>query len=167
MVVIQCPHCYKDVELEDEASGLFDCPYCNNEFEYEPKQANVQHYSSIEPRLSRSAKTGLVLLIFSLLFLYFGSSYLNKATGDYNDSGVECEDSDSSTGGGDSVPGNPFSLEFWGIGNCSSEGDYGITSVCCSIILILLGFSFGVSGIITLISGKKKYQKVIIVQEQK
>ena len=167
MVVIQCPHCYKDVELENGVSGLFDCPYCDNEFEYEPKQANVQHYSSIEPRLSRSAKTGLVLLIFSLLFLYFGSSYLNKATGDYDDSGIECEDSDSSAAGGDSVPGNPFSLEFWGIDNCSNEGDYGIISLCCSIILILLGFSFGVSGIITLISGKKKYQKVIIVQEQK
>ena len=34
MVVIQCPHCGKDVELEDGASGLFDCPYCSEVFEY-------------------------------------------------------------------------------------------------------------------------------------
>ena len=32
MVVIQCPHCGEDVELEDGASGLFDCPYCNKDF---------------------------------------------------------------------------------------------------------------------------------------
>ena len=34
MVVIQCPNCGKDVELEDGASGLFDCPYCSEVFEY-------------------------------------------------------------------------------------------------------------------------------------
>ena len=32
MVVIQCPHCEEDIELEDGASGLFDCPYCNRDF---------------------------------------------------------------------------------------------------------------------------------------
>ena len=83
MVVIQCPHCYKDVELEDGVSGLFDCPYCNNEFEYEPKQANIQHYSSIEPRLSRSAKTGLILLYpFQLCFIfvfYYGKLDLHRS----------------------------------------------------------------------------------------
>ena len=34
MVVIQCPHCGEDVELEDDASGLFDCPLCGNDFDY-------------------------------------------------------------------------------------------------------------------------------------
>ena len=28
MVTIQCPHCEKDIELEDGLVGLFDCPYC-------------------------------------------------------------------------------------------------------------------------------------------
>jgi len=32
MVMIQCPHCEEDVELEDGMSGSFDCPYCNKEF---------------------------------------------------------------------------------------------------------------------------------------
>tara|TARA_B100001758_G_C18067692_1_gene431532 strand:+ start:195 stop:602 length:408 start_codon:yes stop_codon:yes gene_type:complete len=35
MVEIQCPHCGEDIELEDEASGLFDCPYCNDEFAWD------------------------------------------------------------------------------------------------------------------------------------
>lgn len=34
MVVIQCPHCGEDVELEDDASGLFDCPLCGNNFDW-------------------------------------------------------------------------------------------------------------------------------------
>ena len=32
MVEIQCPHCDKNIELEDGISGMFDCPYCHNEF---------------------------------------------------------------------------------------------------------------------------------------
>ena len=35
MVVIQCPHCREDVELEDGVFGLFACPYCDEEFDYE------------------------------------------------------------------------------------------------------------------------------------
>ncbi len=34
MVVIQCPHCENDIELEDDASGLFDCPHCDEEFSW-------------------------------------------------------------------------------------------------------------------------------------
>ena len=32
MHLIQCPHCGDDIELEDGASGLFVCPYCNKDF---------------------------------------------------------------------------------------------------------------------------------------
>ena len=71
MVVIQCPHCYKDVELESGVSGLFDCPYCNNEFEYEPKQTKIQNYTSAEPKLSKSAKNWPGFVNFLSLFLYF------------------------------------------------------------------------------------------------
>ena len=34
MVVIECPHCSEDIEMEDDAYGLFDCPYCDNEYEW-------------------------------------------------------------------------------------------------------------------------------------
>jgi endogenous inhibitor of DNA gyrase (YacG/DUF329 family) len=32
MIEIQCPHCDKNVELEDGVFGLFDCPHCDEEF---------------------------------------------------------------------------------------------------------------------------------------
>ena len=34
MVVIQCPHCSLEVELDDGVSGLSDCPQCGGEFEW-------------------------------------------------------------------------------------------------------------------------------------
>ena len=32
---IQCPHCGEDIELEDGASGLFVCPYCDKDFTWD------------------------------------------------------------------------------------------------------------------------------------
>jgi hypothetical protein len=34
MVVIQCPHCSLEVELDDGVSGLFDCPHCGEDFQW-------------------------------------------------------------------------------------------------------------------------------------
>ena len=34
MVVIECPHCSEDIEMDDDAHGLFDCPYCGKEYEW-------------------------------------------------------------------------------------------------------------------------------------
>ena len=35
MVVIQCPHCERDIDLEDGLVGLFDCPLCEQQFSWE------------------------------------------------------------------------------------------------------------------------------------
>ena len=34
MVEILCPHCEGELELDDDASGEFECPLCNGEFEW-------------------------------------------------------------------------------------------------------------------------------------
>ena len=36
MAVIQCPHCKEGVELEDGASGLFDCHFTLNVYSDTP-----------------------------------------------------------------------------------------------------------------------------------
>lgn len=33
-VVVECPHCGVDIQLSSDASGLFECPECNQEFEW-------------------------------------------------------------------------------------------------------------------------------------
>jgi hypothetical protein len=34
MAIIQCPHCEKDIELDAGSAGLFDCPYCEQQFSW-------------------------------------------------------------------------------------------------------------------------------------
>ena len=79
MVEIQCPHCEKNIELETGHSGMFDCPYCNNEFIWEnekkTKQRSNQHINHYEPmplgfKIVFGIIVGLILLvIFGYLFL--------------------------------------------------------------------------------------------------
>jgi len=61
MAVIQCPHCGKNVELEDVSSGLFDCPYCKNEFEFEGEAKTIT--ISLRP-----GKVVITLLSLSIIF---------------------------------------------------------------------------------------------------
>jgi len=79
MVEIQCPHCGKNIELDDGISGMFDCPYCHNEFiwEHEKKIKHIsnQHINNHEPMplgfmIIFGIIAGLILLvIFGYLFL--------------------------------------------------------------------------------------------------
>ena len=74
MVKIQCPHCEKDVELEDRVFGSFDCPHCSNEFEFEDDSTNIG--------ISYRPKIGvIILLVFSLLFA-IGAGWAYLATND-------------------------------------------------------------------------------------
>tara|TARA_B100001564_G_scaffold330223_1_gene315291 strand:+ start:77 stop:340 length:264 start_codon:yes stop_codon:yes gene_type:complete len=79
MAEIQCPHCDKNIELEDGLSGIFDCPYCHNEFiwgnEKQTKQISNHHINHHEPmplgfKIVFGMIAGLILLvIFGYLFL--------------------------------------------------------------------------------------------------
>ena len=106
MVEIQCPHCEKDVELEDRVFGLFDCPHCSNEFEFEDDSTNIG--------ISYRPKIGvIILLVFSLLFVIgAGLLYWSTSFGDADGDGLndECVES-----------GNWFcdgSLEVWMAEHC-------------------------------------------------
>jgi len=42
MVEIECPHCDEDIELDDDEFGLFECPYCENEFLWEQESNSIE-----------------------------------------------------------------------------------------------------------------------------
>ena len=66
MIEIQCPHCGKDVELEDGASGLFDCPYCSEVFEYtgtEILDEDLELIDEMSPGVIRTTGSFLYVLM--------------------------------------------------------------------------------------------------------
>ena len=79
MVEIQCPHCGKDIELEDGISGMFDCPYCHNEFiwgnekktkPFSNQQINHHESMPLGFKIIFGIIAGLILLVISgYLFL--------------------------------------------------------------------------------------------------
>ena len=80
MVVIQCPHCSLEVELDDGISGLFDCPHCGEEFEWEEGD------EEIDPAKHRSmvwqgwAIILILILVNVLSYLMFGSIPFLRST---------------------------------------------------------------------------------------
>tara|TARA_B100001996_G_scaffold217502_1_gene167229 strand:+ start:265 stop:957 length:693 start_codon:yes stop_codon:yes gene_type:complete len=71
MVVIECPHCEEHIELDDDASGLFECPFCEGEFEW-GESDTLARTSTGDPNNSITTFShiahglGGVLLIFGL-----------------------------------------------------------------------------------------------------
>ncbi len=67
MVVIQCPHCGKNVELEDGASGLFDCPQCEQDFSYGNDDTALPPFRHSQLFMSRGMKIGLAIIALGVI----------------------------------------------------------------------------------------------------
>ena len=51
MVEVECPSCTKTVDLGSDSKGTYECPYCNEDFEYDtpsPRKNHRQIISEIE-----------------------------------------------------------------------------------------------------------------------
>lgn len=63
MVVIQCPYCEEDIELEDGVVGLFDCPLCGENFSYEGGEIDEPSLlHRLQNFMSAGIKTGLAVI---------------------------------------------------------------------------------------------------------
>lgn len=85
MVLLQCPHCDDEIELDDGSFGLFDCPHCENEFKWE--DSDDDEVGNFEPIGTESMnvdfkKAGIILaltvvsmaVLTFFLFLFNGES---------------------------------------------------------------------------------------------
>ncbi len=71
MVVIQCPHCSLEVELDDGVSGLFDCPHCGEEFEWGEMDEEIDHERPTWQDLtSRERAIGGFTLFFGIILFF-------------------------------------------------------------------------------------------------
>jgi uncharacterized Zn-finger protein len=91
MVEIQCPHCDEDIELEDGSYGLFDCPYCGGEFEWDNHYGDLVdnsdpfgrealvHQLKIAGKIVPITVISMAVLMFlSLLFAGFPTRRINS-----------------------------------------------------------------------------------------
>ena len=68
MVVIQCPHCEEDIELDDGASGFFDCPYCDNEISFSANELVAPNlFARSQLFMSAGMKIGLAIMAIGVI----------------------------------------------------------------------------------------------------
>ena len=73
MVVIQCPHCSLEVELDDEVSGLFDCPHCGEDFQWGEIDEEIDHKkpTGSDWAMSRVPRYVGIVVILGVVLLFF------------------------------------------------------------------------------------------------
>ena len=93
MVEILCPHCEKEIELGDDASGVFACPYCEGEFEWNiPSNDETKVVEMYGPPVTGGAalrwSMGLIITIFGFVTMLV--SFVGMVLGSQV-SGIESE----------------------------------------------------------------------------
>ena len=73
MVEIQCPHCEDNIELEDGEFGLFDCPSCNQEFEWEDYESLPSNPITIFVKIFLLSTSFIILVVFVILLFLGGA----------------------------------------------------------------------------------------------
>ena len=122
MVDILCPHCEEEIELDDDASGEFSCPFCEGEFEWnmEPETGSSRSVSTRGgtaqtggriPRIAPMEWVGHGLSIFILIFVIIclGSSSLYSITASATEEGQSIDIIDFSYGAND-YSGREFNM---------------------------------------------------------
>lgn len=138
MIIIECPHCGEHIQMDEQASGLFDCPHCSEEFEFGESSIPDATKELTISGVNNVVKLGIGSVFASLLLLLLGLVFLNGAMNGFSDSvdSTECDDDIWI----DSLTEPP---------NCDSEGNWGIGSLVFGIVLILMAIGAGVIAFIS------------------
>jgi hypothetical protein len=78
VVEILCPHCSEELELENDASGDFECPHCEGGFEWNktpPEQARKNDVKGPLVGILASV-AGIVFIIYELTTLVSAAAVL-------------------------------------------------------------------------------------------
>ena len=79
MVVLECPLCAEEVQLDDGATGHFVCPHCDGEFEWGPQRDACG--KTIGSILGFFFITTLVFFCLSSGLIFFNGYQLDEALG--------------------------------------------------------------------------------------
>ena len=144
MVEIQCLRCSGDIDLADDASGLFDCPHCDEEFEY-----GTNHEAG---ELNRPQKISIATLsLISLIVLVYGISLV--ISGIEEDRKRSEEQREKGLFYCDSLFGEDDNSETEYC-NYEKSGDFFYGSC-----LIIIGLILGLSVFVTLLKSRARSEK--------
>ena len=144
MFEIQCPHCSGDIELDEDASGLFERPHCNKEFEY-GRNNDVGG-------LNRPQKISIATLsLISLIVLVYGTSLV--ISGIEEDRKRSEEQKEKGLFYCDSLFGEDDNSETE---YCKYEESGDLFYGSCLVIISLI---LGISAFVTLLKSRVRFEK--------
>tara|TARA_B110000902_G_C14170593_1_gene536682 strand:- start:372 stop:845 length:474 start_codon:yes stop_codon:yes gene_type:complete len=134
MQEIECPHCDESILLDDGEFGLFTCPYCDGEFEWDMPDEHIKKQLEVQLVSVDTQPRGVLGGIMLTLRTALGSSFF--------------------AGGGVifaiGIMGILFSSESWGSLTSDSTTD-GLGGMGVLIIMAIIALGFLVSGGISII----------------
>ena len=144
MVEILCPHCEGEIELDDDASGEFECPLCSGEFEW-----NIS--PEVKPSTSRNQAMeivshpiqwfGLAFSVIMLVILILSLSATYYTAGDedgFLDVNFKLSGFEFDSGGSSVSFDYSESEDVWGEGSTSEKfSTWGVAGFLCKMCLIL------------------------------
>lgn len=144
MVEILCPHCEGEIELDDDASGEFECPLCSGEFEW-----NIS--PEVKPSTSRNQAMeivshpiqwyGLAFSVIMLVILILSLSATYYTAGDedgFLDVNFKLSGFEFDSGGSSVSFDYSESEDVWGEGSTSEKfSTWGVAGFLCKMCFIL------------------------------
>lgn len=92
MVVIECPHCDEEVEMDDDSFGIFECPHCEMEYEWgeEADDAIDRNYSQLF-NVENIVAAAYSLLLLIIIIVGLGSNSWYSITESYSEFEFEAD----------------------------------------------------------------------------
>ena len=144
MLEIQCPHCSGDIEVNEDASGLFDCPHCDKEFEYGTSH-NVGGLNRPQKiSIATLSLISLIVLVYGISLVISGIEEGRKRSDEQKEKGLfYC----------DSLFGEDDNSETEYC-NYEKSGDFFYGSC-----LVIIGLILGISAFVTLLKSRVRFEK--------
>ena len=152
MVEIRCPHCEEDVELEEDAFGLFDCPHCNKEYEYESSPVNHKLNKNQKKGLLISSLVSIIVITCGVFLTNSGIEQGERANEEQEEKGLlYCSTLYGSDG--EVIGTDNSDTEY-----CNQENTM-FDNFCFGVIVLLIGSVVAISSFVVLLRRRVRLLK--------
>ena len=152
MVEILCPHCEGEIELDDDASGEFECPLCGGEFEWnispevKPSSGRTQAMEIVSHPIQWFGLAFSVIMLIILILSLSATYYTASDENGYLDVNFKLSKFEFDSGGSSVSFDYSESEDIWGEGSTAEKfGTWGVAGfigkMCFILALIVCSLS--------------------------